>query len=163
MTHSHVEIAAFAQEMDILLQQQCAARGFDYKAVRQTLKLDWTIAGMEAAAAVAKNANAPFLAILQRALACEKAGDKPGRDAACLEWLHAKHGVRIGDTVQLVGGYMAKPRTVKLEGCSIDLNEEDLLHSFASFTGPCISHTVRNSNPTLHSQYLDDILHKIPA
>jgi hypothetical protein len=103
---------------------------------------------------------APFLAILEHALRCRKQNDQAGYQAACREWLLAKHDVRIGDKVVLVGSYLAKPRTVLLEDFRIDLNEHDLLHSFAFFIGPCLSHMVRSSNPRSHSQFLHDNLLK---
>jgi hypothetical protein len=160
MTSPSNDIEAFAVEMENLLQRRCAERGFEFEQVRHELKFKWYLEEATLRAEQTRAKNAPLEAILARALAFRKQGDQAGYHAACQDWLLAKHGVKIGDTVRL-GGYM-KERTILIEDFEINLKEENQsVGGSAHFTGPCLSHKIRNTVPNSHIQALNDFVGKV--
>jgi hypothetical protein len=149
-----------ANDFDVLLRRVSAARGLDFAEVRGDLMLKWTIENLDLSIRQAKEEDAPFTAILERALRCQQANDKDGYQLACDDWLMARHGVKRGDTVTL-GGW-ARPRTVRIDAFEIRLEEDDLSRgSFVSFTGPCLSHTIRSVFPDLHGQSITNSVRKV--
>lgn len=144
MSPSYYEkIDRFIPALEAAMKTLCAAEGLDYKDVKNSLSLQWAIDAAKASKEATKLRDAPFAAILLKALAAKREGDEAAYIAACLEWLYKKHGVALGDFVTL-GGW-AKPRTILLEKFYINVNEDDPVgSSFLWFEGDCHSHTLKN-------------------
>jgi hypothetical protein len=149
-----------ANDFDALLRLESAARGLDFAEIRRDLMLKWTIENLDDSINQAKKEDAPFTAILERAFRCQQANDEAGYRLACEDWLMARHGVKRGDTVTL-GGW-ARPRTVRIDAFEIRLEEDNLSRgSFITFTGPCLSHTIRTAFPDLHGQSITNSVRKV--
>ena len=145
-----IESTLLVQDAEAALQAWCTQRGLEYQTVHRELLRAWGYEAQLAAYLAQHEKEAPFEAILQRARDCLAKGNRAGYRQACLDWLQAKHGVTLGDTVQLFG--WAKPRTVKLVDFSIHF---DSYGGFAWYEGPCLSHKITNKIPTSHGQGLD--------
>ena len=145
-----IEATLLVQDAEASLQAWCAQRGVEYHTVRRELFRLWRAEDAAVAYQAQREKEAPLEAILQQARNRLADGNRAGYRQACLDWLQAKHGAALGDTVQLFG--WAKPRTVKLTDFSIQF---DSYGGFAWYEGPCLSHRIRNSIPTSHGQGLE--------
>lgn len=151
MTHESLK-ALVAAEIELLLQR-CVAAGADYDAAVGQLHAQTFYRGLERSEKREKAKEAPFTAHLQKAYDCQMAGDTAGHRAACLAWLEAKHGVRLGDTVLVYG--CVSPREILLDDFVITFRKYESLHNgFMWFTGPT-SHAPKGLPPESQGQSMD--------
>jgi hypothetical protein len=146
------QLRADAATMETQLRFLCDSLSFNFDEIRRELKQKWTLEDAEAAqlAAAAEDAVSPERICLKRALACQRANDAAGGRQAALDWLKLKHGVQIGDTVELSG--FKRPRTVVLRDFELVLERGDIDECYADFIGTCISQIIKGSAPESHMQ-----------
>jgi hypothetical protein len=152
------QLSALIKAETELMLQRCVAAGADYDKAFWELNFQTTMHGMAITSARDKAKESPFTEHLQRAYDCQFAGDKAGHRAACLAWLEAKHGVRLGDTALVYG--WSVPREILLDDFVIDFKkDESLSHGFMWFTGPT-SHAPKGKPPEYQGQSMDYAVHK---
>ena len=158
MTLTSEELDALVKAEVELLLQRCVQAGADYEAARGKLRFQMFFEDVRLSAKRAQEKEAPFNAHL------EKAYDAQGKDAtaykeACLAWLDAKYGVKLGDTILAYG--WAQPREILLENFEIKWGPDDFIgEGMMWFDGPT-TYRAKGKSPTRQGQLLDERIHKV--
>lgn len=156
LTSTELEELVKAETEQLL--ERCVQAGAEYESAFWALNREMVMRGLAESAKRETAKEAPYLAHLKRAYDCQQKGDSAGHREACLAWLLAKHGVRLGDTVEVYG--WAKPREILLDDFIINWNGETYLEDgFMWFTGPT-SHAPKGVPPASQGQRMEYSVYK---
>lgn len=158
MTLTSQELDALVKTEVELLLQRCVQAGADYEAARGKLRFQMFFEDVRLSAKRAEEMEAPYNVHL------EKAYDAQGKDdtaykEACLAWLDAKYGVKLGDTILAYG--WTQPREILLDNFDISWSSDASLGcGMMWFEGPT-THRAKGKSPTRQGQLLDERVHKV--
>lgn len=158
MTLTSEELDALVKSEVELLLQRCVQAGADYAAARGSLRVQLFYEEVSHSAKRAKEEEAPFNAHLEKAYEA-KDKDNAAYKEACLAWLDAKYGVKLGDTILAYG--WTQPREILLDDFDISWSSDASLGGgMMWFDGPT-THRAKGKSPTRQGQLLEERVHKV--
>lgn len=136
---------------------RCVAAGLTREAATVEYRFRAAVDAMHESSRIEKDREAPFLAHVKRAFCCQRVGDTAGHKAASEAWLLAKHGVRIGDVVEVFG--WKQPREILLDEFFIEWTNfrDDYEDGFLWFSGPT-SFSDKGRVPSRQGAPLDTVI-----
>lgn len=159
MTLTSTELEELVKAETEQLLERCVQAGADYEEAFWTLNMQIVLRGLDASAKREAKKEAPFVALLEKAYNCQQAGDQAGHRDACLAWLKAKHGVEIGDVVDVYG--WAQPREILIDDFIINWSpDSSLMNGFMWLTGPT-SHAPKGKPPASQGQHMEYAVRKV--